>query len=63
MKLTPYEAFNALTVNGAAQWGLKELMEKYQLALSPGVILTKPLDNINQIPYLYGENFIDRVIV
>jgi len=63
MKLTPYEAFNALTVNGAYAMGLEGTHGKISIGSSPGVILSKPLDNINQIPYLYGENFIDRVIV
>lgn len=63
MKLTPYEAFNALTVNGAYAMGLDGTHGKISIGSSPGIILSKPLDNINQIPYLYGENFIDRVIV
>ncbi len=63
MKLTPAEAFNALSVNGAYAMGLEGSHGKISMGSSPGIILSKPLDNINQIPYLYGESFIDRVIV
>ena len=63
MKLTPAEAFNALSVNGAYAMGLDGSHGKISMGSSPGLILSKPLDNINQIPYLYGESFVDKVIV
>ena len=63
MKLTPVEAFNALSVNGAYAMGLEGSHGKISMGSSPGLILSKPLDNINQIPYLYGESFVDKVIV
>ncbi|MAO32939.1 MAG: imidazolonepropionase [Crocinitomicaceae bacterium] len=63
MKLTPAEAFNALSVNGAYAMGLEGSHGKISMGSSPGLILSKPLDNINQIPYLYGESFVDKVIV
>lgn len=62
MKLTPEEAFNALTINAAYAMGLSETHGTISLGKSTPLILTKPIDSLAYIPYAFGENHVDRLI-
>ena len=63
MRLTPEQALNAVTVNGAAAL---DLMADYG-SVTPGkyasLILTKPMPSPAYIPYAYTEPWIARVIL
>ena len=61
MNLTPNEAFNALTINGAAAMGLSKTHGKIKLGASSPIILTHEIPSFEYIPYSYGENTIQRV--
>ena len=61
MKLTPQEAFNALTINEAAAMGLSETHGKIKLGASAPIILTHEIPSFEYIPYSFGENMIQRV--
>lgn len=63
MRLTPVEAFNALTVNGAYAMGLEDTVGSIGVGRPANFILTKPLDNITEIPYRYTKSWIDRVFL
>ena len=63
MKLTPEQAYNALSVNAAYAMGLENSHGKIKKGFSPGIILSKKMDAIAQIPYFFGEDFIDKVFV
>ena len=63
MKLTPEQAYNALSVNSAYAMGLEKSHGKIKKGSSPGIILSKKMENIAQIPYFFGEDFIDKVFV
>lgn len=62
MRLTPEEAFNALTINAAYAMGLSQTHGTISLGKSTPVILTKPIDSLAYIPYAFGENHVDRLI-
>lgn len=63
MKMTPEEAFNAATINTA--YAL-ELLESYG-SISKGkvanVFITKPISSIALLPYSFGSNLIETVIL
>ena len=61
MKLTPQEAFNALTINAAAAMGLSETHGKIKLGASAPIILTHEIPSFEYMPYSFGENMIQRV--
>lgn len=63
MKLTPEQAYNALSVNAAYAMGLEKSHGKIKKGFSPGIILSKKMDNISQIPYFFGEDFVEKVFV
>ncbi len=63
MKLTPYEAFNALTINSAYAMGLDETHGKIKLGSNAPIILTNEIPSLAYLPYSFGENNIQRVFI
>lgn len=63
MRMLPEEAINAATINGAFAM---ELSEKYG-SIAPGkkanLIFTKPVPSIAYLPYAFGDNLIDKVMI
>lgn len=62
MKMTPEEALNALTINGAYAMGLAKSHGKIALGRKSPILITKPIPSIAYIPYAFGENHIERII-
>lgn len=63
MKLTPEEAINAATLNGAYAMGLSETHGSITVGKKANLIITKKLPSFYQIPYAFGSNPIDQVIL
>jgi len=63
MKMTPEEAINAATINGAYAMGLSETHGSITVGKKANLILTKPITSFYQLPYAFGSNLIDRVIL
>lgn len=63
MKMTPEEAINAATINGAYAMGISETHGSITKGKSASIIITKPLTSYYQLPYAFGSNLIDQVIV
>jgi imidazolonepropionase len=61
MKLTPEEALNALTINGAYAMGLQHSHGRISLGKTSPIILTKVIPSLEYIPYSFGEHHIQRV--
>ena len=61
MKLTPEEALNALTINGAYAMGLQHSHGVISLGKTSPIILTKVIPSLEYIPYSFGEQHIQRV--
>jgi imidazolonepropionase len=63
LKMTPEEAINAVTINGAVAM---ELLHHYG-TIAPGkkanLIITKPLPDVACIPYYFGSNPVERVLI
>lgn len=63
MKLTPLQALNALTLNAAYALNLSEEVGSITPGKRANFIITKPLSSHTYIPYSFGENCIEQVIV
>ncbi len=63
MKMTPEEAINAATVNGAYAMGLSETHGSITKGKKANLILTKPISSYYQIPYAFGSNLIEKVFI
>ena len=63
MKMTPEEAINAATINGAYAMGLSDTHGSITIGKKANLIITKPLTSIYQLPYAFGSNLIDQVII
>lgn len=63
MKLTPEEAFNALTYNAAFALELEKEVGSIEVGKKANLIITKPANGLEDIPYWFGDNLIDSIIV
>ena len=61
--MTPTEALNALTINGAYAMGVETNLGTITTGKKANLLITKPLKTLAQIPYSFGENSIDQVIL
>lgn len=63
MKMTPEEAINAATINGAYAMGISGTHGSITIGKKANLIITKPLTSFYQLPYAFGSNLIDSVII
>lgn len=63
MKMTPEEAINAATINGAYAMGLSETHGSITVGKKANIIITKPLNSYYELPYAFGSNLIETVII
>ena len=63
MKMTPEEAINAATLNGAYAMGLSQTHGSITKGKRANLIITKPIGSYYQLPYAFGSNLIDTVII
>ncbi|MGZ0016305.1 imidazolonepropionase [Yeosuana sp. AK3] len=61
MKLTPEEAINAATINGAYAMGLHNEIGSITVGKLANLILTKPINSYSFIPYSFGANQIEKI--
>jgi imidazolonepropionase len=63
MKMTPEEAINAATLNGAYAMGLEKTHGSITLGKKANIIISKEVTSFYQIPYCFGTDLIDSVII
>lgn len=63
MKMTPEEAINAATINGAYAMGLSATHGSITVGKKANVIITKPLNSYYEIPYAFGSNPVEQVML
>ncbi len=63
MKMTPEEAINAATINGAYAMGISKTHGSITVGKKANLIITKPIPSFYQLPYAFGSNLIDQVIL
>tara|TARA_R110002050_G_scaffold4573_2_gene22095 strand:+ start:4687 stop:5925 length:1239 start_codon:yes stop_codon:yes gene_type:complete len=63
MKMTPEEAINAATINGAYAMGLETKLGSITKGKQANLILTKPINSYGFIPYAFGNHQIESVFI
>jgi imidazolonepropionase len=63
MKMTPEEAINAATINGAYAMGISKTHGSITIGKKANLIITKPVSSYYQLPYAFGSNLIDAVFI
>lgn len=63
LKMTPEEAINAATLNGAAAMEISRETGSIAKGKRANVIITKKIPSLAYIPYSFGENLIDTVVI
>lgn len=63
MKLTPEEAINAATINGAYAMDLAQTHGSIAIGKKANLIITKKIPSYAFIPYYFGNNVIESVIL
>ncbi len=63
MKMTPEEAIHACTLNGAAALELTNTLGSIKIGKKANFILTKPISSYALLPYYYGNNLIEKVVI
>ena len=63
MKMTPEEAINAATINGAYAMGISETHGSITKGKKANLIITKPIYSFYQLPYEFGSNLIEEVMI
>ena len=63
MKMTPEEAINAATINGAYAMGISATHGSITIGKKANILLTQPITSYYQLPYAFGTNLIDKVMI
>lgn len=63
MKMLPEEAINAATINGAFAMGLADITGSIAVGKQANIILTKPIPSLAYLPYAFGDDLIDKVMI
>jgi len=63
MKMLPEEAINAATIQGAYAMELQYEVGSITIGKKANLILTKPIPAVAYLPYAFGSNLIDRVMI
>lgn len=63
MRMTPEEAINAATINGAYAMGLSDSHGSIAIGKKASIIITKSIPSFYQLPYAFGSNLIEMVII
>jgi len=63
MKMLPEEAINAATLNAAYAVELQDQLGSVTIGKKASLIFTKPIPSLAYLPYSFGENNIDKVMI
>jgi imidazolonepropionase len=63
MKMLPEEAINAATINGAYAMELEKQVGSIAMGKKANLIFTKQIPSLAYVPYAFGSNLIDRVMI
>lgn len=63
MKMLPEEAINAATINGAYAMGFEREAGSITRRKKANLIITKPIPSLAYLPYSFGQNLIEQVMI
>lgn len=62
-RITPEEAINAVTLNSAYAMGISDTHGSITVGKKANIIITKEISSYNYIPYAFGGNHVERVLL
>jgi imidazolonepropionase len=63
MKMTPEEAINAATINGAYAMGISETHGSITIGKKANIIISQKVPSYYQLPYSFGTDLISKVLI
>lgn len=63
MKMTPHEAINAATINGAFAMELQQTVGSITPGKLANLIITKPIPSLAYFPYSFGDHPVSKVVI
>jgi imidazolonepropionase len=63
LKMLPEEAINAATINGAYAMEVQDEVGSITIGKKANLIFTKPISSLAYLPYSFGTNLIDKVMI
>lgn len=63
LRMTPEEAINAATINGAYAMGISNMYGSITRGKKANLIITKPLNHYSEIPYAFAHNPVEQIII
>lgn len=63
MRMTPYQAITAATINGAYAMGLSDKLGSIAIGNKANIIITQTMHTAASIPYYFGANPVDKLIL
>lgn len=63
MRMLPEEAINAATINAAVAMEFESMTGSIAIGKKANLILTKPANHYNILPYFFGDNLIEQVFL
>jgi imidazolonepropionase len=63
LTMLPEEAINAATINGAFAMEVNDIAGSITLGKKANLIVTKPLPSLQYLPYSFGSNNIEKVML
>jgi imidazolonepropionase len=63
MKMFPEEAVNAATLNSAYAMGVEKQMGSISVGKKANIFISKPIPSLAFLPYSFGSNLVERVIM
>lgn len=63
MRMLPEEAINAATINGAYAMELQDEVGSITKGKKANLILTRPVPSVAYLPYSFGHNLVERVMI
>ncbi len=63
MRMLPEEAINAATINGAYAMELENEVGSISIGKKANLIFTKQIPSLAYLPYSFGNNLIDKVMI
>jgi imidazolonepropionase len=63
MKMTPEEAINAATLNTACALEIHDKLGSITMGKIANLFITRPIPSLAYIPYSFGANLVDKVIL
>ena len=63
LKLSPEEAINAATINGAYAMGISNMYGSVTRGKKANFIISKPMNHYSEIPYQFAHNPVEQIII